>query len=84
MRWFGKETRRFERNWRVPSGTRFFTVGTGEGGVLVGIWYAERMASPAAPRDLKAVIRRSGSTRGSVSSHRELIRKEERGVIRQN
>ena len=64
MRWFGKETRRSERNWRVPSWTRFVTAGTGEGGVIVGIWYAERRASPVAPRDLKAAIRLSGGTRG--------------------
>jgi len=38
MRWFGKEAKRSERNWRVPSWTRFVTAGTGEGGVLVGIW----------------------------------------------
>ena len=64
MRWFGKVTRRSERNWRVPLWTRFVTAGTGEGGVLVGIWYAERRVSPVVPGDVKVVIRRSGSARG--------------------
>ena len=64
MRWFGKETRRSERNRRVPSWTRLLRRGLGRGGVLVGIWYAERRASPVAPRDLRAAIRRSGSSRG--------------------
>ena len=31
MRWFGKETKRSERNWRVPSWKCSVTAGTGEG-----------------------------------------------------
>ena len=63
----------------------------GGGGVLVGIWYAERRGSPVAPGDLKAAIRVSEglgacgghrSRPGSVSSHGESIRKEG-GVISQ-
>ena len=49
----------------MPSWTRLVTAGTGEEEVvLVGIWYAERRASPVAPRDRKAAIRSSGGTRG--------------------